>query len=72
MLRRNIKTKRPNEKLDFKKLGAFKISKKLLDVNYELSLPLGIRIYPVFHISLLELVLENTRIDEEVELDYEI
>ena len=38
LLRRNIKIKRSNKKLDFKKLGVFKIIKKLLDINYELLL----------------------------------
>jgi hypothetical protein len=54
LLRRNIKTKRPSDKLDHKKLGPFKIKKKIGPVNYELELPRTMRIHPVFHIALLE------------------
>jgi hypothetical protein len=46
-----------NYKLDHKKLGLFKIKKITGLVNYELVLPRTINIYPVFHISLLELIL---------------
>jgi hypothetical protein len=38
-------------------LGLFKIKRITGPVNYELVLPKTINIYPVFHISLLELVL---------------
>ena len=50
----NIKTTRPSDKLDFKKLGPYPVKKVISEVNYELTLPDGIRIHPVFHISLLE------------------
>jgi hypothetical protein len=43
--------------LDHKKLGLFKIKRITRLVNYELVLPKTINIHPVFHISLLELVL---------------
>jgi hypothetical protein len=43
--------------LDHKKLGLFKIKRIAGLVNYELVLPKTINIYPVFYISLLELVL---------------
>ena len=54
LLRRNIKTKRLSDKLDFKKLRLFKIKKKLGLVTYRLILPKDIRIYLVFYIVLLE------------------
>lgn len=54
LLRRNIKTKRPSDKLDYTKLGPFRIRKVKGPVNYELELPARMRIHPVFHISLLE------------------
>jgi hypothetical protein len=54
LLRRNIDTKRPSNKLDHKKLGPFKIDKKIGLVNYKLKLPNTMRIHPIFHISLLE------------------
>jgi hypothetical protein len=43
--------------LDHKKLGLFKIKRITGPVNYKLTLPKTINIYPVFYISLLELVL---------------
>jgi hypothetical protein len=57
LIRRNIQTKQPNTKLDHKKLGLFKIKKVAGLINYELVLPKTMNIYPVFYISLLELVL---------------
>jgi hypothetical protein len=57
LIQRNIQTKQPNIKLDHKKLGLFKIKRIIRLINYELVLPKTINIYPVFHISLLELVL---------------
>jgi hypothetical protein len=57
LVRQNIQTKRPNTKLDHKKLGLFKIKRVAGLVNYKLVLPKTINIYPVFHILLLELVL---------------
>jgi hypothetical protein len=57
LIRRNIQTKQPSTKLDHKKLGLFKIKRIIGLVNYKLILPKTINIYPVFYISLLELVL---------------
>jgi len=54
LLYRNIKTKRPSDKLDHKKLGSFRIERVLGPVNYKLTLSKTMNIYPVFHISLLE------------------
>ena len=54
LLRRNIKTKRPSDKLDYKKLGLFKIKKKLEPVIYKLELLREIKIHLVFYIALLE------------------
>ena len=56
LLRRNITTRRPSDKLDFKKLGPYKIVKQVNEVDYELLLPThrGRPIHPVFHVSLLE------------------
>jgi hypothetical protein len=57
LIQRNIQTKQLNTKLDHKKLGLFKIKKIIGPVNYKLVLPKTMNIYPVFYISLLELVL---------------
>ena len=54
LLRRNIKTKRLSNKLNYKKLRPFKIEKKLGLVTYKLRLLKEIKIYPVFHVTLLE------------------
>jgi hypothetical protein len=54
LLRRNIKTTRPSDKLDYKKLSPFKIVRNIKNISFELQLPPIIKIYPVFHISLLE------------------
>ncbi|WPJ61332.1 hypothetical protein SMAC4_13444 [Sordaria macrospora] len=64
LLRRNTKKKRPSDKLDYKKLGPFKV----LDTsNYRLELPKGMRQWPTFHISLLESALKNAKIDHQVQ-----
>jgi hypothetical protein len=60
LLRRNIKTIRLNDKLDYKKFGPFKIKRNIKNINYEFYLLFTIRIYPVFHISLLELADPDT------------
>jgi hypothetical protein len=54
LLQRNIKTTRFSDKLDYKKFGPFKIKRNIKDISYELHLLPTMRIYPVFHISLLE------------------
>ena len=36
LLRKNIRIKRPSDKLDHKKLGLFKIEKKIGSINYRL------------------------------------
>lgn len=55
LLRRNIKTTRPCDKLDFCRIGPFKILDKRNDVTYLLDLPSTLsRLHPVFHVSLLE------------------
>ncbi len=61
LLRKNIRIKRPSEKLDHTKLGPFRIQKKLSKVIYQLSLPKTIKIHPVFYISLLEPALEKAK-----------
>ena len=50
--RRNIKTARPSDKLDDKKLGPFKVLERRGN-SYQLELPETMRIYDVFHCWLL-------------------
>ena len=60
LLRRNIKTKRSSDKLDYIKLGPFRIKDKKGSVIYKLELPKGMRVYLTFYISLLEPVINKT------------
>jgi hypothetical protein len=50
-----IKTQRPTGKLDYKRLGPFKIIQAIGNRAFKLELPPSMKIYPVFHVSLLEL-----------------
>jgi hypothetical protein len=54
LLRRNVKTTRPCEKLDYQRLGPFIISNQINDVAFRLDLPPQMHLHPVFHVSLLE------------------
>ena len=55
LLRRNIKTIKPSDKLDYKKFGLFKFKRNIKYISYEFHFLFTMRIYPVFYISLLEL-----------------
>ena len=69
LLRRNIRTKRPSDKLDFTKMGPFRITKKVSPVNYRIALPEGMRIHPVFHVSLLEPAPKNAKLQTNAEVE---
>ena len=60
--RKNIQTKRPSNKLDYTKLGPFRIWKKLSAVIFELKLPKDSRLHPVFYAVLLETAPQKTPI----------
>ncbi|KAH8172320.1 reverse transcriptase (RNA-dependent DNA polymerase) domain-containing protein [Sarocladium implicatum] len=71
LLRKNIRTKRPSNKLDWKKLGPFKIKRVVSKVNYELELPKDSGIHPVFHVSLLEPAPPNAELETQLNLEDE-
>ena len=68
LLRKNIKTKWLSDKLNYMKLRPFKIKKKLRPVTFRLIMPKGMRIYLIFHISLLKPIIMNTNL-RPIELD---
>lgn len=47
--------------MDYKKLGLFKIEKKINNVTFRLALPPTMKIFNTFHISLLEPTPKNIR-----------
>ncbi|KAI1002442.1 hypothetical protein K3495_g5760 [Podosphaera aphanis] len=57
---KNIKTKRPSKKLDWKNLGPFKVIGVISSHSYELQLPEDLKsLHPVFHANLLRPDPEN-------------
>ena len=60
LLRRDLPTKRPCAKLDYRRLGPFRIVEQVNNVAYRLELPASVRLHPVFHVSLLEPYEANT------------
>jgi len=55
LLYKNFKSRQLSKKLDYIKIGLFKITEKILEVIYKLNLPAKMKIYPVQHIIILEL-----------------
>ena len=67
-----MKTTRPCDKLDYWRLGPFRINGKFNDVTFCLDILPQLRIHPVFHSSLLEPYQDNTipnRITPPIELE---
>ena len=58
LLKCNINTKQLSNKLDFKKLGLYKIKKAIELVNFKLLLLHNLQIHLIFYIALLELALD--------------
>ena len=56
LLYKNILSRRLSKKLNYVKLGLFKIKKKVTEVNYKLDLLTKMKIYLVQYIAMLELV----------------
>jgi len=59
LLPHNIKTTIPSKKLDYKKIGPFKMLTKIGTSAYKLGLPPSMAIHNIFHISLLEPYQDN-------------
>jgi hypothetical protein len=72
LLRRNIKITRPSDKLDLKKISLFKVKRNIRDISFEFELLPIIRIYLIFHISLLEPVYPDISKGLTPELDPKI
>ena len=51
---KNIITKRPNKKLNYKYIEPYKVIKKISKNNYQLNLPPKVKIHLIFYIFLLE------------------
>lgn len=56
---KNIKTKKPLKKLDYKQIKLFKV-KKLVKSLYKLDLSMLIKIHNIFHPNLLRLMATNS------------
>ena len=79
LLQRNIKTTRPSNKLNYKKIKPFKILEQIGIVNYRLELLGTIRINLVFYALLLKPVPPNAKtfalkLNEEINetIEYEV
>jgi hypothetical protein len=51
---KHIQTARPLKKLDYKRLGPFKVTKVINRTAYRLELPFWMKVHNVFHVSLLD------------------
>jgi len=54
LLYRNFKLRRLSKKLDYVKIGLFKIVEKISEVIYRLNLLIKMKIYPTQYIVMLE------------------
>src|SRR5579875_2853668 len=60
LLRRNLRTRRSSDKLDYRCLGPFLVVRQINKVAYRLELPASMKIHHVFHVFLLEPYKEST------------
>jgi hypothetical protein len=51
---RNLSSRRPSTKLDYKRIGPYPVVERVGNVAYQLQLPGDLAIHDVFHVSLLE------------------
>jgi len=64
LLTKNLKIKKKSKKLDHVKIESFFIKAVKGSINYELDLPKNVRVFLVFHISLLKSVDSSTPIQK--------
>ena len=62
LLTKIFKSKWPSKKLNYVKIGPFKIISKIIEVIYRLDLLLKIKIYLGYYIAILELVYGNYKL----------
>ena len=62
LLYQNFTSRQLSKKLDYTRLGLFKIIVKILEVIYRLNLLVKIKIYPIQHVIILELVYRNVKL----------
>ena len=60
LLRRNFHTTRPSAKLDYKRVGKYRIVQKVSSHAYKLALPPNMKNHPVFYTSQLEPTATNS------------
>ena len=66
----NLHSKQFNKKLNFKKYRLFQIKKKVVTFNYELNLPINIKVQiKVFYILLLELTLKGVPLKKKIKIN---
>ena len=62
LLYKNFKSRRLSKKLDYVRLGPFKIIQKILSVIFKLDLLAKIKIYPIQHIAILKPAYGNIKL----------
>jgi hypothetical protein len=72
LLRQNVKTIRPSDKLDSKKISPFRVKRNIRNISFEFKLSLSMRIHSVFYFLLLKSVYPDTPKGPVSELDPEI
>jgi len=64
LLTKNLRIRKKSKKLDHVKVESFFIKVVKRSINYELDLPKNVRVFSVFHISLLKSVDPSTPIQK--------
>jgi hypothetical protein len=59
---KNISIKQLTKKLDYKYIRPYKVLQKISENNYKLDLPPKVRLHPIFHVLLLELVADTIQV----------